>query len=63
MYAHARTYPSPSLRRSSHAREQPAFFSARTTQHVESISGGVELARAVLAIGNAVFWAALLFLI
>jgi hypothetical protein len=65
MYAHARTYPlsSPSLRRSVPPRRRRDFFSPLATQHLDSAPIGVEAARALLAIANAVLWALLLWLI
>jgi hypothetical protein len=73
MYAHARTYPlsSHSLRRSPgtapriHFVTRPSrrsFFSPHATQQVKRVGVGVETARAVLAVANAVLWAWLLLL-
>ena len=43
-----------------HSRRRPAFFLARSTQHMPSLTWLRELARALLALGNVVLWAGIL---
>ena len=50
MYAYAVSYPSL------HARRRRAFFLARTTQHVPSLTWLRETLRGLLALGNVVLW-------
>jgi hypothetical protein len=56
MYAHARTYPSLSVRRG-------PFFLPRAAQHMRSIPALAEVARAVLAAAGAVAWTVLIFML
>ena len=54
MSSHVVSYPSL------HARRRRAFFLARATQQVPSLTWLREVARALLALGNVVLWVGVL---
>jgi hypothetical protein len=62
MNVHAVSYPSLQRRLIARRRARALFLSS-TTQHVDRISIGVEVARAAVALTGVVAWAAAMYLL